>query len=159
MSKTDNEYTRQGYAVISRKHNILARIDRPDWREYMALQHSPWDKGLRGMDWVRCLGRSAVGHYMGCYSKDRITVTGAGDKVINSLYVDFDYIPKEGDPGWTEKTLALREKVKQDPDQYRLGFEDALRHVKRLSIDCGDDAAFKNCIDRIEVETYMKVKK
>lgn len=65
----------QGYAVTSRKHRMVSRIDRPDWREHMAQSACPWDAKGEGMAWVAALGRAgAADHYRRCYSKDRITL-------------------------------------------------------------------------------------
>lgn len=61
----------RGYRRTSRAHNMLARCDRPDWREAMAASHA------NGMDWVRTLERmkSAADQYRRCYSRDKITVS------------------------------------------------------------------------------------
>jgi len=57
----------KGYLVVSRRWNAVSRIDRPDWKEYMASQHP------RGMEWVNILGeQSAETHYRRVYSKDTI---------------------------------------------------------------------------------------
>ena len=32
-----------GYCITSRRHRSANRLDRQDWREYMAKQHAPWD--------------------------------------------------------------------------------------------------------------------
>ena len=62
----------KGYKRISSKYRIVARIDREDWKEYMAKIHSPWSV-KDGMEWVKCLGEEqAMNHYLRCYSKDRI---------------------------------------------------------------------------------------
>lgn len=59
-----------GYRRTSRKFLGLCRIDRPDWREYMAFQHAPWDPAGEGMNWVNGIG--GADHYRRCYSEDRI---------------------------------------------------------------------------------------
>lgn len=65
-----------GYRPISRKHCIIARLDREDWREHMAEQHMPWSKE-KGLHWVACLGeKSAESHYLLCYTKEKLTVSG-----------------------------------------------------------------------------------
>ena len=54
---------------------MVTRVDRPDWKEHMAREHSPWD-AKRGTDdgprWVRCLGDGAADHYRRVYSMDSI---------------------------------------------------------------------------------------
>jgi len=59
---------KQGYRIISRKYGVVARIDRSDWKEYMASKH------CNGMDWVEVLDRlnHAEDHYRRCYSNDKI---------------------------------------------------------------------------------------
>jgi len=67
----------RGYCVISRKHRTAARVDRADWREYMAQQHAPWDPEGDGRAWVDGLdqgGHTAADGYRRVYSQDRITV-------------------------------------------------------------------------------------
>lgn len=59
-----------GYRRTSRKFLGLCRIDRPDWREYMAFQRAPWDPAGEGMNWVNGIG--GADHYRRCYSEDRI---------------------------------------------------------------------------------------
>ena len=65
----------QGYRRTSGRHHIVSRVDRPDWKEFMAASQAPWDaeRGTTdGMDWVRALGRNAADHYRRVYSKDKI---------------------------------------------------------------------------------------
>jgi hypothetical protein len=71
---------RSGYCPVSNKHFMLSRIDRPDWREHMALKHcggrDEEDPFWKAMEWVAMLGeQGAADHYRRCYSKDRITVS------------------------------------------------------------------------------------
>lgn len=40
-----------GYCRVSNKYLHLSRIDRPDWREYLAEQHAPRDPDGQGMRW------------------------------------------------------------------------------------------------------------
>lgn len=71
------ELDRKGYAITSNRHRLANRVDSPNWREYMAAQHAPWDPEGQGMDWVRSLdehGHSAADHYRRCHSRDEITV-------------------------------------------------------------------------------------
>lgn len=53
-----------GYRRVSNKHRIIARVDRPDWQDYMASTHP------LGMEWVNCLGKGAPDHYRRCHSDD-----------------------------------------------------------------------------------------
>ena len=76
-----------GYAVTSRASCGASRVDRSDWKEYMAKQHSPWDATGGGMDWVNWLGNRAADHYRRCYSKDNISFPNTWMK----------YMPKSGD--------------------------------------------------------------
>lgn len=50
----------KGYRVVSRKHKLIARVDRPDWREFLKS----------------CgLGHCDADFYRRVYSKDCITVS------------------------------------------------------------------------------------
>lgn len=51
----------QGYAIVSRKFRIAARIDRPDWEDRQRRHREPVDA-----DW-----------YRRCVSRDTITVSAA----------------------------------------------------------------------------------
>ena len=71
------EFEDKGYAITSRNYRSANRLDRANWREYMAQQHAPWDPAGQGMEWVQCLeqhGSSATDHYRRCYSQDEIIV-------------------------------------------------------------------------------------
>lgn len=74
MSKRAQKLVDRGYRRVSNTHKHLSRIDRPDWREHMAITHSPWSID-EGMAWVHCLGSGAADHYRRCHSGDVITVT------------------------------------------------------------------------------------
>jgi len=63
----------QGYLKVSNKHCMLSRLDREDWKEHMAITHTPWS-AEEGMSWVECLDNDAEDHYRRCYSEDKITV-------------------------------------------------------------------------------------
>lgn len=86
-----------GYFVVSGKHNIVARIDRPDWREFMAKEHSPWSL-VDGFAWAMSAG--AADHYRRCYSQDKMEVaadhrqlyapSGDHDHPVYSKYVEID---------------------------------------------------------------------
>ena len=72
LLKTREDYIRAGYRITSRKYGLVSRIDREDWKEYMAEQHAPWDI-REGRKWVNILGdRSAADHYRRVYSKDHL---------------------------------------------------------------------------------------
>ena len=66
-----------GYCITSRRSPVWAtRIDRKDWREFMASQHP------RGMEWVKCLGKDAADHYRRVYSQDTIVVPSGYVKLL-----------------------------------------------------------------------------
>lgn len=74
MSQEIKSLLEQGYAIVSRRHRIAARIDRPDWKEYMAKQHCPWDE-KEGLGWVKSLGyQAAADYYRRVYSKDTLQI-------------------------------------------------------------------------------------
>lgn len=64
--------TAQGYRRID--HGMVSRIDRADWRDHMAQEHSPWDPEGEGAEWVRVLGKSAANQYRRVFSRDKIVV-------------------------------------------------------------------------------------
>lgn len=64
------ELTAQGYRRISNRFRIISRIDHPDWKEYMAREHAPWDIE-EGMQWVlNFRPGEAEDWYRRCLSKD-----------------------------------------------------------------------------------------
>lgn len=66
---TPNEATEKGYCIVCTQSPILiARIDRPDWREHMA------DVNPKGNEWVMMLASKAAHHYRKHYSKDVLVV-------------------------------------------------------------------------------------
>ena len=72
MKMDANELIKKGYRRVSNKYRVISRIDRDDWIEYMANQHSPWDIE-EGYNWISALGMaSASDHYRRVYSKDVI---------------------------------------------------------------------------------------
>ena len=73
----------QGYLKTSNKHCMVSRLDREDWKEHMAISHSPWSI-QDGMNWVECLDEGAEDHYRRCYSKDKVTVSEDVLKLIES---------------------------------------------------------------------------
>lgn len=75
-----DELISQGYAIISRKFGIAARIDREDWKERQARHHMPVDA-----DW-----------YRRCVSEDRVTVSAALASLLpNSGTCGYEYRPKK----------------------------------------------------------------
>lgn len=60
-----------GYARVSNAYGMISRIDREDWREHMAQQHSPNNVEF-GRKWVKCLGAYAADHYRRIYSNDKM---------------------------------------------------------------------------------------
>lgn len=104
--KTAEDLIRRGYRRVSNKYRIVSRIDRPDWREFMAKEHAPWDPQGDGMGWVFLLGRqagSAEDHYRSVYSKDNI------ENIPNEI---FKQIPGSGyDPvGYVNLTTLQQER-------------------------------------------------
>lgn len=93
VKEPDNRTLRQkGYRYISRRHRIVARVDRPDWREHMATRHSPSDPEGAGMRWVKALGGDAANHYRRCYSEDRIETSTFFKSVGNSSGDKIGYV-------------------------------------------------------------------
>lgn len=80
-----NELASGGYRRVSNNNRIVSRIDRYDWKEYMASECSPHD-----MRWVKAMGElSAADHYRRCFSKDTMKldqevyklIPGSGDMI------------------------------------------------------------------------------
>ena len=75
-------WERAGYARTSNASGMVSRIDRKDWREHMAQQHSPHDWQGAGMAWVKLLGKKgAADHYRRCYSNDNLIIGSAARKL------------------------------------------------------------------------------
>lgn len=70
--RTIADFKEAGYYVVSRRHRMLSRIDRADWREVMARHHAPWDVNGEGMRWA-CL-KGMGDYYRRCLSKDTIVI-------------------------------------------------------------------------------------
>ena len=67
--------TAQGYRRVSNSCRMIARVDRPDWRLFMAKEHSPWNID-EGLAWIEGLGyRAASDYYRRVHSKDKKMVT------------------------------------------------------------------------------------
>lgn len=70
--------TASGYRCISNRHRMVSRLDRADWRDHMAREHTRGFKGdpdgnlEQGMKWVAALGGGAADHYRRILSKDTI---------------------------------------------------------------------------------------
>lgn len=94
-----NAMVAYGYRRTSRAHSMLARIDRPDWREYMAFQHSPWDPAGQGMDWVKACGDDAADFYRRCYSEDTLQLFEPAISMMfpASGHSADEYVPKKGE--------------------------------------------------------------
>ena len=81
--KRVNKAEKEGYYIVSRKHKIASRIDRDDWKEYMAIKHAPWDYE-QGLEWVNALGKHAGDFYRRVYSKDTITIPSSWLKLMKN---------------------------------------------------------------------------
>ncbi len=90
------ELISQGYRRVSNRFCLISRIDRQDWKEYMASTHAPWDPEGDGMAWVNCLGNqpgSAEDWYRRCLSKDVITVSkGISSQIPSSGHDSIEYV-------------------------------------------------------------------
>lgn len=69
---TLNQLRAAGYCVVSRRHRTIARLDREDWREYLAAKHRPWSPNNEGMRWAMSPGMADF--YRRCESKDKLTL-------------------------------------------------------------------------------------
>ena len=85
-----------GYRCVSNRHRTLSRLDRPDWREHMARDHTRGFRGDpqrnldEGMRWVTVLGTGAADHYRRVMSKDTLEMV---DKEV------YDHV-KRASPGF-----------------------------------------------------------
>ena len=67
-----------GYRSISNSSRGVSRLDRPDWREHMAREHTrgfpgdPRKNFDEGMRWVEGLGEGAADYYRSVLSKDKL---------------------------------------------------------------------------------------
>lgn len=67
-----------GYRCVSNRHRIVSRLDRLDWREHMAREHTRGFRGdpqknlEEGMRWVRLLGSGAADYYRRVMSRDQL---------------------------------------------------------------------------------------
>lgn len=62
-----------GYRRISNSAQMVARVDRSDWKEFMAKSHAPWSI-TAGLRWIESLGAQASDHYRRCFSHDKLTI-------------------------------------------------------------------------------------
>lgn len=76
-----------GYRKTSRSHCSLSRVDKENWKDLMAKEHSPWDIN-EGLSWVGVLGNTASDHYRRVYSNDKITVTPEISSFVKSSCCD-----------------------------------------------------------------------
>jgi hypothetical protein len=83
----------KGYRRTSNKYGMVSRVDRSDWREYMAKHHTPWDI-KRGLEWVEALGDSASDYYRRVLSKD--------SKEFGREYAKFFPSSSGSGVGWVE---------------------------------------------------------
>lgn len=99
----------QGYAITSRAFCMATRIERPDWRENMAIRHAPWSLS-EGLKWVSLLGGRAGDHYRRVYSKDKVTVHEDVRKYMpRSSSCDLnDYLPKKGEMNCLSSTESTK---------------------------------------------------
>jgi hypothetical protein len=73
-----------GYRRVSNKYCIVSRVDREDWKEYMAHRHAPWDFD-EGMRLVNMIGNAnAAGYYRRAISSDTLTVDNEVYKLMKS---------------------------------------------------------------------------
>lgn len=95
------ELMAQGYRRVSNAHCMIARIDRPDWKEAMAAHGRPHDPKGQGRLWVIGLGEgSSADYYRRCLSKDKKTVSRNVSKMVKSSCHDpCGYVP------YTEDTV------------------------------------------------------
>ena len=94
---TPEELISRGYAVVSRAHRLVARVDRPDWIRRMAAAHAPWDPN-EGFDWLALLGNSSPDHYRRTYSNDHLIVPANYlPKLPNSTHTSIGYVPTPED--------------------------------------------------------------
>ena len=78
---TPEQAKASGYCITSRSGRHATRIDRKNWREYMAARHCPWSTA-EGLEWVACLGKGAADQYRRVYSKDTIVVPESWLKIL-----------------------------------------------------------------------------
>src|SRR5687767_14849981 len=80
-----------GYRRVSNSARHISRVDREDWKEYMALQSS---RSLKeGLEWVNGMD-CPEDHYRRVYAKDVITVPASiYDKIPSSCWDKTGYIP------------------------------------------------------------------
>lgn len=69
-----------GYCRVSNRHMVIARIDRPDWREVLAVHFCPHDPE-GAMD--RTYSDGAADYYRRCLSDDKRTLT---DKALFQMF-------------------------------------------------------------------------
>ncbi|HIF0636040.1 TPA: hypothetical protein ACXYQ5_005014 [Klebsiella pneumoniae] len=73
-------YLLSGYCRVSNQHMMISRIDRPDWREVLAVHFCPHDPE-EGMD--RTYSDGAADYYRRCLSKDKLTLK---DKALYQMF-------------------------------------------------------------------------
>lgn len=136
-----------GYRRTSRKHCMLSRIDRPDWREHMAKEHAPWDPYGEGLNWVESLGEgSAAAFYRSVHSKDVIVRKWDIVKHVRSSGHDpVDYIPKEREMATTK--LNTRRDPTELTDMYKVHSMSVVRGEARGDYD-SFHVSFESALER-----------
>lgn len=77
-----------GYRRTSRKHGMISRIDRPDWKEVLAREGMLFGLGREG---------NGADHYRACYSSDKITLKppSLALEVPTSGHDPIGFVPKD----------------------------------------------------------------
>lgn len=97
-----------GYRRISNTHQMVSRIDRPDWFMYMATKHAPWDPTGEGVQWAAGLGMYAKDYYRRCLSKDKLELPHHIFTLIPaSGSSDAGYKPKKEDKIMARKDVIV----------------------------------------------------
>lgn len=102
-----------GYRRISNTHQMVSRIDRPDWFMHMATKHAPWDPTGEGVKWAAGLGTYATDYYRRCLSKDKLDLPSHVFALIpSSNSSEAGYKPKKSDKDMsTQNNITDPEKL------------------------------------------------
>lgn len=68
----ESSYEKQGYRIVSRKYGIIARLDRPDWKEFLREKYPNWFGKGGGFSSISEL--QAADYYRRIYSKDTLEI-------------------------------------------------------------------------------------
>lgn len=74
------EMIEAGYCRVSNNFRTLSRIDRPDWREVLAVAHCAWDPSGAGMQ--AAMSSRAGDSYRRCHSQDKVTLPRTADHIF-----------------------------------------------------------------------------